>query len=61
MSPDRGIDLPRHGAQDFEKRRQVLDAADVVHCAETGRRVRMRDGAGAGGVQVPLGPIASRR
>ena len=32
------------------KRRQTLAPGDVVHSAEAGRRLRVRDGAGAGGL-----------
>ena len=38
--------------QVLKKRRQALAEADVVHPAEAGRGVRMRDGAGAGGVHA---------
>ena len=37
----------------LKKRRQTLAAADVVHSAETGRGLRVRDGAGAGRVHAP--------
>lgn len=37
----------------LKKRHQTLAATDVVHPAEGGRRVRVRDGAGAGGIQTP--------
>ena len=34
----------------LKKRRQTLAPGDVVHSAEAGRRLRVRDGAGAGGL-----------
>ena len=39
--------------QVLRKRRQTLAAADVVHCAQAGRGLRVRDGAGAGRVHAP--------
>ena len=36
--------------QVLKKRRQTLAEENVVHSAEAGRRVRVRHGAGAGGV-----------
>ena len=39
--------------QVLKKRRQTLAADHVVHCAEAGRGVRVRDGAGAGRVHAP--------
>ena len=39
--------------QVLKKRRQTLAPTDVVHPAQGGRRVRVRDGAGAGGIQTP--------
>lgn len=38
--------------QVLKKRRQTLAAPDVVHPAQGGRGLRVRDGAGAGGVQA---------
>ena len=45
--------------QVLKKRRQTLAAANVVHSAETGRDLRVRDGTGAGRVQAPPRPVAS--
>ena len=39
--------------QVLKKRRQTLATQDVVHSAEAGRGVRVRDGAGAGRVHAP--------
>ena len=40
----------------LKKRHQTLAAEDVVHSAETGCGLRVRDGAGAGGVPAAVGP-----
>ena len=39
--------------QVLKKRRQTLATGDVVHSAQAGRGVRVRDGAGAGRVHAP--------
>ena len=40
----------------LKKHYQTLAAEDVVHSAAAGRRVRVRHGAGAGGVPAAVGP-----
>lgn len=42
--------------QVLKKRHQTVAAEDVVHSAETGRRVRVCDGAGVGGVPAAVRP-----
>ena len=42
--------------QVLKKRHQTLAEENVVHCAEAGCRVRVRHGAGAGGVPAAVGP-----
>lgn len=42
-----------------KKRRQPLEASDVVHSAEAGCGVRVCDGAGSGGVHAPPGLLES--
>ena len=39
--------------QVLKKRRQTLATENVVHCAEAGRRLRVRDGAGPSRVHAP--------
>ena len=43
----------------LKKRHQTLAAADVVHSAEPGRGLRVRDGTGVGRVHAPARPLAS--